>query len=306
MRRARSLAGSGQLSLPEFDVDQPKRLVYKANDLVESGCRLTLHEQRLFLFAVSKIRRDSDVDPCKVYRIKAKDYANFYAIKRSCVYRPLRQACSTLKNQKAWIVSKTGDELVPKPVVLVSRAQYVAAEGVVEISFHPDVIPYVSHLKSFTAYALVNIRFFSCTYAIRLYELLQQWSTSGQRTSEIGWLRDILGLHDKYKSFDSFRRRVIEPALADINEYSDIHVRWQPVKKGVRVTHLSFQFSEKARDETTKRGTSSGTIRGFSRELLQAQARPGETYPQVAERLEREQSKRKAESAAVRLRHGLG
>ena len=40
------------------------------------------------------------------------------------------------------------------------------------------------------------------------------------------------------------KKYVIEPAVSDINEFSDYQVKWTQHKTGRRVTHLIFTFAE--------------------------------------------------------------
>ncbi len=52
------------------------------------------------------------------------------------------------------------------------------------------MLPYLSELTGrFTFYHINNIGKMSSTYAIRLYELLMQWKTTGKREIEIEWLK---------------------------------------------------------------------------------------------------------------------
>ena len=82
-------------------------------------------------------------------------------------------------------------------------------------------------------------------YGIRLYELLMQWQTTGTRTIEIDWLKRQFEIADNYPDMSDLKKRVIDPAINDINKNSNYNVSWTQRKTGRRVTHLTFQFSEK-------------------------------------------------------------
>jgi plasmid replication initiation protein len=85
----------------------------------------------------------------------------------------------------------------------------------------------------------------TCIYAIRLYELLMQWKTTGKREIEIDWLKKQFEIEDKYAAIKDLKKRIIDPAVKDINEHSNFNVVWEQRKTGRRVTHLTFTFAEK-------------------------------------------------------------
>ena len=72
-----------------------------------------------------------------------------------------------------------------------------------------------------------------------------QWKSTGKREVEIDWLKKQLQLDDSYERMNNFKARVIDPAINDINKNSNYNVSWTQRKTGRRVTHLTFQFSEK-------------------------------------------------------------
>ena len=85
-------------------------------------------------------------------------------------------------------------------------------------------------------------------------------------------------LETKYKAIKDFKKYVIEPAIADVNDHSDLWVKQGQRKTGRRVTHLQFQFGPKEDKKAVKR---------LTRAQIEAAAKPGETYEQVKDRLSR-------------------
>ena len=72
----------------------------------------------------------------------------------------------------------------------VSAINYYPDMSKVSLLFAPLMLPYLSELMwNLTFYHLNNIGKMSCTYAIRLYELLMPWKTTGKR--EIEWLKTV-------------------------------------------------------------------------------------------------------------------
>jgi hypothetical protein len=85
----------------------------------------------------------------------------------------------------------------------------------------------------------------SSPYAIRFYEFLIQWGSVGKREVEMAWIRRTLMIEDKYPSIKDFKKYVIDVAVSQVNEFSDLTASYTQRKTGRVVTHLLFTFSKK-------------------------------------------------------------
>ncbi|MQT78428.1 RepB family plasmid replication initiator protein, partial [Pseudomonas helleri] len=93
----------------------------------------------------------------------------------------------------------------------------------VELRFSKDMLPYLTELsREFTKYALADVVRMDSSHAIRLYELLMQWDSTGERVIAVADLRHWLQLEERYPLTADLRRWVIEPAIAQINEHSPL------------------------------------------------------------------------------------
>ena len=54
-------------------------------------------------------------------------------------------------------------------------------------------------------------------------------------------------MENKYQRLEVLKRRVIQPALDDINTHSDIHVDFGQRKSGRTVTHFQFRITKKVK-----------------------------------------------------------
>ena len=60
------------------------------------------------------------------------------------------------------------------------------------------------------------------------------------------WLRTVIGVGSSdYSRFSNFKAWVVEVAISQINDFSDINVSYSPRKTGRAVTHLIFYFQPK-------------------------------------------------------------
>ena len=104
----------------------------------------------------------------------------------------------------------------------------------------------------------------STGYAIRLYELLICWRTTGKTpVIELSDFRQKMGVLDsEYQRMHDLKKRVLEPALEQINEHTDITATYEQHKKGRVITGFSFKFKQKKKTEaeTPKNSDSSPRI----------------------------------------------
>lgn len=224
-------------------------LIVKSNRLIEASYRLTLAEQRIILFAITEAREtEKGLSESSILTIKAADYAETYGITKRQAYEQLREAADTLFLRYVIlndIHEESGAQRKMK-VRWVSMVAYVCTEGIIQLRFAYEMVPYITRLEvEFTKYKLEIVARMSSVYAIRIYELLIQWNSVGQREIEIEELKKILMVENEYPRIFSFKKRVIDVALAQINEFSDIKVDYTQRKTGREVTHFIFKFDKK-------------------------------------------------------------
>lgn len=226
-----------------------KDLVVKSNRLVEASYRLTLAEQRIILFAIVTARRTGQgLMADDFVEIQAADYAAMFEVPVKQAYEQIKEAAQTLFNRYVVVhghSARTGKPEVTK-VRWLSAASYIDGEGVIKLRFAQDMVPHITRLEAcFTRYQLEQVAGMSSAHAIRLYELLMQWGSTGQRELELAWLKRALQLEQEYPAIKDFKKWVIDVAVAQINAHTDLSVRYTQRKTGRAVTHFLFHFDPK-------------------------------------------------------------
>src|SRR5690606_13313512 len=225
-------------------------LVVKDNSLINASYTLSLVEQRLILLAIIEARETGKgVDTETFLEIHAQHYANRFHVDVKDTYGMLSEAVMTLFNRQ--VTYMTVDEQRNKPekrvVRGVSGISYVEGAGIVKLRFAPEIVPLITRLeKNFTWYELMQVANLNL-YATRLYELLICWRSTGKTPIiEINDFRSKVGLiENEYKAMCDFKKRVLEPAIKQINEHTDITVKVDQHKTGRSITGFSFKFKQK-------------------------------------------------------------
>ena len=154
------------------------------------------------------------------------------------------------------------------------------------------MLPYLCELKGqFTRYKLEHVGKMTSLYAIRLYELLMQWQTTGVREIEIEWLKKQFQIEDEYPRMYDLKKYVIESAVKDINNHSNYNTEWIQRKTGRRVTHLIFTFTEKQAKKQFKASNKEPMMFGLPKSEIERKSRVGESYEEAAFRIKAENKK---------------
>ena len=233
-----------------------KELIVKDNALINASYNLDLVEQRLILLAIVEARESGKGinanDPLTVH---AESYINHFSVHRNTAYQALKDACKDLFARQF-----SYQEQRPKGVAnitsrWVSQIAYVDNSATVELIFAPAIIPLVTRLEEqFTSYELKQVSGLSSAYAIRLYELLICWRSTGKTpVIELSDFRQKLGvLETEYNRMHDFKKRVLDPAIKQINEHTDITAKVEQHKKGRSVSGFSFKFKQKQQPKIEK------------------------------------------------------
>lgn len=276
-------------------------LVYKSNALIEASYRLSVYEQRIILGCIAQVRRDEPLTDQRLYTVSAQQIADMTGTQLGTAYQNLKAAAERLFRREVTLHEAPNGQGGAKVRLTrwVQEVVYQKDQGTIALRFSQPMVPYLSQLtEQFTRYALTDVARMDSAHAIRLYELLCQWRDSGEREVSIEWLREAFQLEGKYPAIKDFKRWVIQPAVEQINEHSPMWVKWSQRKTGRRVSHLVFTFGEKPSEKPVKaqktkisgnaKGkdkNASGAIYGIPRAIIEAQARPGESYNEAARRL---------------------
>lgn len=273
--------------------------VVKSNSLIQAKYRLSIQEQRIMLLAISQIDKDQELTDQVMYSIHASDFKNFTGISLKQSYEELKKASLKLKRREVSIFEKPNGEGKHDEVLVagwVQSIRYIKHQSRVDLRFNHDMIPYLNELKKeFTMYSIskndqASLFKMSSNYAFRIYELMMQWRgtvskhNTCERTIEISWIREIFDLPSSYQSIGELKRRVLTPALKEINEHSPYWIEMSQQKSGRVVTSIKLIFGPKnvAEKNKTKKPKK---VDVYCDKFLAKNARPGESRDAAIRRL---------------------
>ena len=232
-----------------------KQLIAKDNKLISASYSLGIPEQRLIFLAIIEAREQKQlIDARGVLNIRAKSYQEQFKVEKHTSYAALKSATSGLFDahfEYEDTHEKTG-KLARHVIRWVQKISYIDDAGMVELQFTDAVIPLITRLsEQYTEYELKQVSELQSEYSIRLYELMMQWKAVGKTTRiSVDDLRRKLGVEPKqYKKMNNFKARVLDHAIKQINEHTDIQAEYEQYKNGRTIAGFTFKFKVKKNKE---------------------------------------------------------
>jgi len=227
-----------------------REVVVKDNALINASYNLDLVEQRLILLAIIEARESGKgINAQDPLTIRADSYISQFSVHRNTAYQALRDACSDLfARQFSYQRVNEKGNIEHYKSRWVSEIGYIDNEAVVKLIFAPAIVPLITRLEEqFTRYELQQVSNLSSAYAVRLYEILIAWRSIGRTPIfELIDFRERMGvLETEYKRMERFKTSVLELAIKQINEYTDISVEYEQHKQGRLISGFSFVFKQK-------------------------------------------------------------
>jgi plasmid replication initiation protein len=227
-------------------------LIVKDNALINASYNLDLVEQRLILLAIVEARESGKGinanDPLTVH---AESYINQFGVHRNTAYQALKDACDEpylFARQFSYQSLSEKGNVINHKSRWVSEVAYIDNEAVVRLIFAPAIVPLITRLEEqFTKYEIQQISNLTSAYAVRLYEILIAWRSTGKTPLiTIYDFRQKIGvLETEYKRMYDFKKYVLDIALKQVNEHTDINVKVEQHKTGRSITGFSFSFKQK-------------------------------------------------------------
>lgn len=248
-------------------------IVSKSNQIVQkSRYDFTLAEQRMIAYICSKIKpvefqEQQGTKYQLEYEFNILDYCRTCNIENNGrQYEDVKITLKTLSDKSIWIKQEDDTEVL---VRWLAKAKTNKRSGKVKIILDEDMAPYLFDLKSkFLSYGLKNILNMKSQYSIRIYELAKSYydmkiGQTDRRSKleklkspktiewviELEELKKLLMVNEikSYSRYPSFRQKVLEPALKEINELTDLSVQIEPITKGRKVIKVKLIVAAKTR-----------------------------------------------------------
>lgn len=238
----------------EIQVEREKEYcVVKDNLLIQkSRFELSLPEQKAIAYIVSKIKPVTPKEiatgaTCQLnYEFDIRQFCKVCGIdyNNGKNYADVKAMLQKLRDRSMW-VEIDGDDVL---MGWLSNARSNKRSGKVHVKIDEYIAPYLFALsEKYTSYQLGNIMQMKSAYSVRIYELAKSYKIQHSKKFAIDEFKKMLSVESvkSYDRYPDFRRRVLEVAETEINEMTDINIKFEPQTKGRKVVAIEMFIQEK-------------------------------------------------------------
>lgn len=251
--------------------DLQNKLVAQNNDLISSFPDMRLASMKIFEIAVGAV--DTNVEHVQ-REVSLKKNAIYNALKQTGNSRTthLRDVLEQLQKQALFhlLPSKETNnrEIIISPI---SKIEWDDSEDYVSLSFTPEIIPYITKLKkNFTQYKLEDVLNLNSKHAVTLYKTLimsfnkylnynkqnnvkqPQLDAWQNPTISVKEIRRMTGTLKRYPNFAMFRKNVLDKAVEEINEKTELIVNYDKIRSGRYISDIQFHIKKKTTDASAE------------------------------------------------------
>ena len=229
--------------------------VVKSNRLNIAVQNLTLSELRLIQLGIVDAREKQEgLSTDKPLYISAKRYSECFNIEGHTAYEVLKSVEQTLFDRRFTYTNAEGEVIKSR---WISQVGYGKGKGYISIVLTKAVVDEITKIDGnetpFTKYLLEQTASLNSVYSVRLYELLKQWLTAKKAKFELELLRGQLGLGvNDYVRMSDFKKRVLDLAVNEINDKTDLKVSYTNIKQGRKIVGFNFKILEKPKPKKEK------------------------------------------------------
>lgn len=209
--------------------------------------QLSVNEARLFVLGISRLRQEDGGDSAEV-TIPARELVHLFGGNKG-YYNELDKICRKLCEKKLVLPNGTHQ--------LFRYLRFSAADGGLYMRFNPVVLP--SLLADYRELTAREVFCLKSIYAIRIMELIKSFrqhakfkdSRQFNLLISVEDLKKYLGIPNTstYKQITNLRNKVLNHSILEINQNGFLHVSYDVIKDGRRVTAFKFTMQASNKEE---------------------------------------------------------
>lgn len=226
---------------------ESNRILMKNNMLVKARYSLSLIENRVFLSMLYKLQKKSDgVLTCSISHSEFKDIIKF---KQKNTVKGILEVLEDLRKKPIYFKEEKKNKKgnLWGAYGFINGYEYDDELGIFNIEASEKIHNLLKeYLKM--GYTPVNVQIWlslNNSYAQRFYDLLRLWSgTKDTINYKLDEIKELLMLEDKYSKYNDFKRRVILPAIKELNETGYFEIDIKENKVGRKVDSIDFYIKD--------------------------------------------------------------
>lgn len=229
----------------QFGTDEDIKVLMKHNALVKAKYNLTLVQNRVFELLLYKFQKEKDgILSCEVHR---DEFRNLIGKEKDRTIKGVSDLLESLRVKEILIAEKIKgkDKYKWHRFGLINGSIYDEDKDVFTVKATEEIYAliqnYYDKREGHTPINLIVKLGMNNYYAQRLYDLLRVWSgTKKVINYEVEELKELLQIEEKYNLYGDFKRRVIVPAIKELNNTGYFEIDFKENKVGRKVDSIDF------------------------------------------------------------------
>lgn len=220
----------------------PVSTVAIQNRVTECFKSMSVDEKRILIMA-SPVARNIDATEQDSILISAQQFAEECGIKVNSAYKQIELASKKLVDRSFSYTNEKGKKVYSNWVI---DATYEDAG--VSLRFTSVVLMMLKILDKYNPYTRYKkdvVLKLKKDYSIDFYHLAKKSGKIGSFELTIDSMFIEFGLPESYRDLRNLKRRVLKDPIDEINNYTDIDLTYEPIKKGRSVVGFKFTVREK-------------------------------------------------------------
>ena len=238
----------------------PVSTVAIQNRVTECFKSMSVDEKRILIMA-SPVARNIDATEQNSILISAQQFAEECGIKVNSAYKQIELASKKLVDRSFSYTNEKGKKVYSNWVI---DATYEDAG--VSLRFTSVVLMMLKILDKYNPYTRYKkdvVLKLKKDYSIDFYHLAKKSGKIGNFELTIDSMFTEFGLPESYRDLRNLKRRVLKDPIDEINNYTDITLTYDPIKKGRSVVGFKFTVKEKPKPKLTAPERDTNTIDMF-------------------------------------------
>jgi len=217
---------------------EDKNIATRPLSIIEAKFDLEAKQNDIIDMLLTEIKDDNQI----VYELNIDKYKNIYNSNTSNIYRDMKKAVKLFENKGFHTIIDNQETWYS----WFTKITYKDREGVIQLKIDSELKELLTEVKQRISYDIGNTLNCVSKYSKRLYYYLKLYEDTGWRIDTIENLCVKLKCPDSYiKNYGKFKEKVLNIALQEINNITDIYFDYEEIKEGRKTARLKFNIKSK-------------------------------------------------------------
>lgn len=205
-----------------------------SNELINASYSYTSLEINIMIHLINEVQKTNNDNIRLSYNqlmddAAGSDYTNLKHALSALLKKPLTHYS---EDQKTWFASN-----------IITSATIQKNTGLILLTVHPKIKIAMQNIRSnYTRIETNTLLNLKSKHGKKIYMLLCKFRSTGVYAVSLDQFKKLTDTENKYVQINDFKKRVIDPALNEINAVSEYSVNCEYIKQGRNVNELLFTF----------------------------------------------------------------